>query len=357
MQSWKFRWKKEQKTINMKIYWILITGLLFFIAGCGSAQSATNTATATWEPVKTIEVALPTQTSQTNPLILSTKPQNPKIDVPTMIPVRKEPTEADLVSPTEKPQPLPTLGPDDWKKLPVIPTISDNVIQIYQRGLAMGNNPHSFSKIGDCGGTPAWFLGDFDRGPEFYRLGEYSGLEEVIQYYQGSYARTSLAAKSGFNASSILTSLWADHSICQKDETPLACEYRENRPIIAIIALGTNDVYHPDKFEPQMRKIIEYSIENGVIPILATKADNLEGDNSINATIARLAQEYDIPMWNYWRAVQSLPNQGLQDDGAHLTWARSFFDDKYAMESGWTIRNLTALQILDAVWRAVHQGE
>ena len=115
--------------------------------------------------------------------------------------------------------------------------------------------------------------------------------------------------------------------------------------------LGTNDVYHPAEFEPQMRKIIEYSIEHGVIPILSTKADNQEGDGSINATIARLAQEYEVPLWNFYAAVDPLANNGLQEDMAHLTWGRNLFDDPEAMTNAWPLRNLTALQALDAVWQ------
>jgi hypothetical protein len=217
----------------------------------------------------------------------------------------------------------------------------------------MGNNPHNFSKIGDCGSTPAWFLGDFDRGDQFYQLGEYQSLASVIQEYQGSFGRTSLAARSGFNASSLFVPLWADRSQCQADEAPLACEYRVHRPVIAFIMLGSNDVWHPEEFEPQMRKIIEYSIDNGVIPILTTKADDIEGGGSINVTLARLALEYDIPFWNFWRAVQDLPDQGLQEDKVHLTWGRNFFDDPEAMQKAWPIRNLTALQVLDAIWRVL----
>ena len=115
--------------------------------------------------------------------------------------------------------------------------------------------------------------------------------------------------------------------------------------------LGTNDAWHMDTFEPQMRRIIEFSIENGVVPIISTKADNEEGDGSINATIASLAQEYDIPLWNFWLAVQPLPDHGLQDDEAHITWGANRFDDPRSMEKGWPVRNLTALQVLDAVWR------
>jgi len=217
----------------------------------------------------------------------------------------------------------------------------------------LGNNPQAFSKVGDCGSTPAWFLGDFDRGPKYYRLGEHTELEGVIQEFQGSFDRTSLAAKSGFNASSIFTPLWADPQSCQANETPLACEYRTNRPVIALVMLGSNDVWHLDTFEPRMRELIEYSIENGVIPVLSTKADNLEKDESINQTITQLAVEYQVPLINYWQAVQGLPDQGLQEDAVHITWAPNRFDDPQAMKAGWPVRNLVSLQALDAVWRVI----
>jgi hypothetical protein len=89
------------------------------------------------------------------------------------------------------------------------------------------------------------------------------------------------------------------------------------------------------------------------VPVLSTKADNLEKDESINAIIARLAQEYDIPLWNFWAAVQGLPSAGLQPDGAHLTFASPFFDLPDNMEHAWPVRNLTALQTLDSLWRGL----
>lgn len=254
--------------------------------------------------------------------------------------------------------PLPTLGPDDWQDLPVVPeAVSARTRAIYQRGLTLGNNPQAFSKVGDCGSTPAWFLGDFDRGPDFYGLGSYQNLAAPIDYFQGSFARTSLAARSGMNASSAFIPLWANRELCEAGEFPIACEYRVHRPSFVIIMLGTNDVWHPDSFEPQMRRIVEFYIDNGVVPILSTKADNLEGDGSLNAVIARLAQEYEIPLWNYWRAAQALPNGGLQEDGAHLTFARNFFDDPQMMAAGWPMRNLTALQVLDVVLKGVTEDE
>lgn len=269
-----------------------------------------------------------------------------------LTPTPKKPSPAAArtahVSPTATS--TPTRQPDDWQDLPVIPTISDRVVEIYRQGVAAGNNPTAFSKIGDCGSTPAWFLGDFDRGSTFYRLGDHADLELVINMFGGSFGRTSLAARSGFNASALFVPLWADRTYCSSSESPLACEYRIWRPSLAFIMLGTNDVWKPAEFEPQMRAIIEFSIQNGVVPILSTKADNAEGDGSINADIARLAQEYELPLWNFWAAVQDLPNGGLQEDQAHLTWGRNFFDDPLVMTNAWPVRNLTALQVLDAIW-------
>lgn len=332
----------------------LTIGLLILLLAACSQASPPPTETAVLG-LKRGEEALPTATQRRpkaspNPTTLAPVEQTEVLNPAGGT------LEASLPTPTRpasSPTPRPPLAPDAWKELPVVPTISDRVVEIYQRGLAAGNDPHAFSKIGDCGSTPGWFLGDFDRGPRYYDLGEFAELSAVIKEFQGSYDRVSLAARSGFNSSALFVPLWSDRSYCQASEAPLACEYRVHKPSFAFIMLGTNDVWHPDEFEPQMRKIIEYSIANGVIPILSTKADNQEGDYSINATIARLAWEYDIPLWNFWAAVYPLPDHGLQEDQAHLTWGRNTFDDPEAMTKAWPVRNLTALQILNAVWEKV----
>ncbi len=333
----------QSKNRYLLVLGTLLTSIALLISGCLTSLSAA-------------EANAMQKAQATANIIKAASPTIPSSPTPTETQPTAQPTEipsATISIPTETPTPRPAFDSATWQELPVIPPISERVVEIYQRGIAMGNNPQAFSKVGDCGSTPAWFLGDFDRGPKYYRLGEYAYLDPVIQYYQGSYARTSLAAKSGFNASSVFAPLWSNRSLCQPNESPLGCEYRHHQPILAFIMLGSNDVWHQDTFEDQMRKIIEYSIDKGVIPVLSTKADNDEGDGSINATIARLAYEYDIPLLNYWRAVQSLPNQGLQEDGVHITWGANRFDDPAVMKKGWPVRNLTALQMLDAVWRKV----
>jgi hypothetical protein len=149
--------------------------------------------------------------------------------------------------------------------------------------------------------------------------------------------------------------LWADTKACNTNETPLACEYRLHNPSFVIIALGTNDVNKSELFEPKMREIIEYTLEQGIVPILVTKADNVEGDESINLTIAKLAAEYRLPVWNFWAAAQVLPNHGLQEDGVHLTFGSNFFNDPQKLERAWPVRNLTALQVLEAMRLAVQE--
>jgi hypothetical protein len=145
----------------------------------------------------------------------------------------------------------------------------------------------------------------------------------------------------------------SDLAVCTPDESPLACEVRLHRPAFAILSLGTNQVWRPEEFEAGMRQILDLLLAQNVLPILSTKGDNLEGDHRINRIIACLAQEYDMPLWNFWAAIQPLPDHGLQADLEHLTYGITKFDDENAMQSAWTIRNLTALLALDAVWRGI----
>ncbi len=269
--------------------------------------------------------------------------------------VVESPVQAEL-SPTASllPTPRPPLEPGAWKQLPVIPTVSDTARAIYQRGLTMGNDPRAFSKVGDCQNVSTYFLSAFDQ-PGEYRLGaQYATLQETIDFYQGSFSRESEATKGGYNVAAILQPLRADPKVCNPDESPLTCELRLHNPSIVLVSLEEGWGSRPaETYGKYMRQVVEVIILQGRLPILATKADNVEGDHSINAAIAQIAYEYDIPLWNFWLAVQPLPDYGLSKDGFHLTYARNFFDDPVRMKNAWPVRNLTALQTLDAVRRAL----
>ena len=173
------------------------------------------------------------------------------------------------------------------------------------------------------------------------------------------YVLVSLAAKGGWSTFAVLGSTTADPSVCHAHESPLLCEYRLVRPAVALILLGTNDVLDTsdDAYRANLRRIVSDSLGQGVIPVLSTippfQRAGYEGRvGTFNAIIAAVAQEYDVPVWHYWEALQSLPNQGMGPDGVHPSAAPApagFTPEN--LQYGFTVRNLTALQVLDAVWR------
>jgi uncharacterized protein YraI len=235
----------------------------------------------------------------------------------------------------------------------VVPSVSARAREIYQYGLSIGNNPRAFSKVGDCQSVTPFFLAAFDN-PSDYSLGQYAYVQDTINNFAGSWSRQGQAVSNGFTISSVLNPMWANPAACASGETPLACEFRLHRPSIVIVSMETWWVNWPaDSYEQYLRQIVEFSIARGAVPILATKADNLEGDGSINAAIQRVARDYDVPLWNFWLAVQPLPGHGVLEDGFHLSWGRAMFDNPEDMQKSWTWRNLTALQSVDAVWKAV----
>lgn len=316
--------------MKKETFFLLLT--LTLLAACTTAQAVPAN-----RPMKATEAALPTQTSADPVMEASALPA----------------TESAL--PTATFTPRPPLKKDAWMEMPAVPAgISDSMRAVYERGLALGNDPAHFSVIGDCQNVSSYFLSAFDQPGEFSLGEEYAYLQPTIDYYEGSFSRRSLAVKGGFNVAAILSPLRADPKSCNNNESPLDCELRAWKPSVVFVSMETWWSEKPEEeYDKYMRRVIERLLEKGIVPIIATKADNLEGDHGINATIAQIAYDYEIPLWNFWAAVQPLPNHGLSSDHFHLTFARNFFDDPVRMESAWPWRNLTALQTLDVVRRGL----
>jgi Tol biopolymer transport system component len=279
-----------------------------------------------------------------------TATSTPFTETSTATPTAEQaPPPTSIIAPTLAPNPTATpntrLPPEQWQEWPVVPSVTGKAIEIYKAGLALGNNPRAFSKVGDCQNIKAAFMGFFDI-PDRYNLGtDYQYLQETIDNFSGYFNTDGQAVKGGFNAATVLSPLWANPEICQPGENPLECELRVTKPSIVFISFEVWwDGRTPETYEKYMRQVIETVIAHGAVPILATKADNVEGDQSINLTTARLAYEYDLPLWNFWLAVQSLPNHGMdavRNDGFHIS------------TDGWNVRSFTGLQALDSIWRGV----
>ena len=91
--------------------------------------------------------------------------------------------------------------------------------------------------------------------------------------------------------------------------------------------------------------MIEHALAKGVLPVLVTKADDIETasgapSGAINAVIKKLATEFQVPLLDFYAATRELPNFGLLDEGDkdfHLSYA------------GMDRRMLTTLQTLAAI--------
>lgn len=306
--------------------------LLLFIGILTSACTATVTSTPA------IEASEPEVEIIYNPTLTP----SPVVTFTTM-PVTDKPTGT-TVPPTQQAQRV-ELDPADWKNWPVIPVVDSSLQKVYERGLALGNDPHSFSIFGDCQARPGEFFGVFETDPTTL-LFLSPELRETVENFEGSFNRESSTAQDGTTPGALLWIQWHRGEYgCTFAETPVECELRTHRPSFVIIQVGT---HFESRNTEYLRKIILQLMDKGVVPILATKADNREKDERINRDMALLASEYDLPLWNFWASVSDLPNRGL-----YTRKDRPLQGDIYLTDEAERIHRNTGLEALDAVWRAV----
>ena len=75
-----------------------------------------------------------------------------------------------------------------------------------------------------------------------------------------------------------------------------------------------------DAFETNYSAIVDYTLNAGVVPVLMTKADDLdslEGEappGYINNVIRKVGREYGVPVIDLWLATRNLTNNGLAQE-------------------------------------------
>ncbi len=253
--------------------------------------------------------------------------------------------------------PLPAVIPSDISVnnltladfLVLPPQVVENIQAVYEYGKILNRNPRAFSKLGDSTIENPHFLTRFDETA--YNLGTYDYLQPVIDYYQGSFGRQSRAVIRGLHTWSVLDPMWAGG--CLPGENMLACEFRLHNPALIFVRLGSNDKGVPASTEKHLREIINYCLGNGVIPIMGTKADRFDGaDNINNQIIRRIATDLKVPLWDFDLLAGTIPGRGLGGDNVHMT---TFFAHDWTLPEAYTtgngVHSITALMVLDAVWR------
>ena len=224
-------------------------------------------------------------------------------------------------------------------------SIDPSLQRVYERCQRLGNDPQAFSIFGDCQTRPGDFFGVFETDEEVFGTLN-PELQATIENFSGSFTRESSTSQDGTTPGSLLWIQWHRGEYgCTFAETPVMCELRTHRPSFVIIQIGT---HFESRNTEYLRRVILQLMDAGVVPILATKADNREKDERINRDMALLAVEYDLPLWNFWAAVSDLPNRGLytRDD-------RPLQGDIYLTEEAAVIHRMTGLEALNVVWRAV----
>lgn len=232
---------------------------------------------------------------------------------------------------------------NEWMNAPILPEPSDTVRNIYIYGQTLGNNPNAFSIFGDCQARPDEFFGRFETD-ESLVASLTPELQETVNHFYGSFNRESPTAQDGTTPGALLWDQWHRGEYgCTFAETPVDCELRINNPSFVIIQIGS---HFESRNTEYLRRIITQLIDRGVVPILATKADNRELDFRVNRDMYLLAQEFDLPLWNFWASLSDLPNRGLytRDD-------RPLQGDIYLIDEAQEIQRMTGLEALDIVWR------
>jgi hypothetical protein len=255
----------------------------------------------------------------------------------------------------------------DIRAVPIVPSIGGGVYararMLIQRGKRNGNRLNVFSKIGDSITSWDFFLTKVGGA----QLGSYDKLQGVIARFSGEVARTgnsfenhSLAAQGGWSSSDLLNPANADPGACSPGETPVACELRVTRPAVALIMIGTNDLPGGDLalFRANLNRILTIVESNSVVPVISTipyRRDTLSYQNNVpafNEVIVRVARAHSVPVWNFWLAMESLPSNGVSSDGIHPSLPPDYnaviFDAAH-LQFGFTMRNLTALQVLQSL--------
>jgi hypothetical protein len=209
--------------------------------------------------------------------------------------------------------------------------------------LKKGRPATIFTVAGDCNSEPDAYIRRLANGA--FDASKHPQYADVVQRFENSFLRRSYAASGSFNAQSMFDPSWTDPDICF-GEGPLVCEVWRSSASIIFLSLGTGDQFDWKNFDAHYTRVITTALERGALPILMTKADDLETrqhgapPEAINGAIRRIAAERQLPLIDFAVVAKGLPNNGLRDEGN---------TDFHLNEQGSDTRILATLQVLQAL--------
>jgi hypothetical protein len=230
------------------------------------------------------------------------------------------------------------------------PVVRVHIRALYASGLQKGNNPQSFSTLGDSTVAGKLFMERFSTNK--VNLGAFDYLKPALIAFTPSFSRTSASVRIGLHSWTALNPVWANKQLCEPNENGVDCEFRLNKPSILFIHLGANDTAN-NVFDKNMRKIVEHVLNAGVVPVLMTKAEPPDSKtHANNDSLRAIAKAYDVPLVDFETLANTLPDYGLGPDKVHMTsFNQVDYTEPALFKSGHAMHNLAALIALDAVWR------
>jgi hypothetical protein len=237
---------------------------------------------------------------------------------------------------------------------------------IWEIGQLLGRRPAVLARVGDSITASGSFLSDIGDGRA--ELGPHTELAAIIRYYRAvtvdreggrahnSLNRTSRAARAGWTGADILGLRGTDGG----SPAPLGQEYSAINPAVALIMFGTNDLDQTgtDYFSANLEAVITTTLGDGIIPILSTIPDRMDSPQALartppfNAIIRALAARYSLPLIDYWTAMNTLPNHGLEGDHVHPSvypGHGSYTFTSTGLRYGYPVRNYLTLRMLTKV--------
>jgi len=256
----------------------------------------------------------------------------------------------------------------NFANYPILPEYDSetiaNVRKIAFVGAINGQRDDAFLKVGDSNTASNDFLfalGSPTYNPVANGLVNYgSDLVETWQNYRqpidafgnNSFSHVSESAHGGYSTIQMMSKL---------DQ-----EISATRASVALVLTGTNDLHLPnnqDLFREYLGDILNRLSSQGIVPILSTIPwDRLYGTQpwdqlvaQYNQIIVDVAEQYRVPVINLWRAVDTLPNNGLKyfdpfigRDHRHLSSSpdRAGGLTAFDLAYGQNLRTLMTLQTL-----------
>ncbi len=242
-------------------------------------------------------------------------------------------------------------------------TLGPRAKALYQQAIKSGRDGRVFAIAGDSNSTWQRNMGRIAAGNfSFNGIGH---LRNVVARFDPSFARVSAAVGGGFRAADMFDPAMSQmkSKLCLPDEGMFPCELRLSNAAIVFIQLGTGDKFVWRDYEANMRRMIEHALAKHVLPVLVTKADDLESIqggasfNFINDTIRRLAAEYQLPLDDFHAATRNLPavpnpdlpRRPFTQYGLHDEWGYYF----HLTDEGYDLRVKSTLMMLDAITRGL----